>query len=155
MGYSRGWGVRTTLSPFRTLLSPQHSHISGISLPWLPTSVTPPLVQAVRGLWSSDQKQNTRNFQETKFSFFLIFFSMCFKREKRREAQQPGYELNCLESSATPTICTFRKCFPLKCSPCICSSIGRRMNSGKQRRADEIRFIYSLIPNSLPHSEIP
>lgn len=158
MGYSQGVGGKDNSFPFQNIALPSaQPHFwcpQSISLPWLPTSVTPPLVQAVRGLWSSDQKQDTRNFQETKFSFFFKFFFLCASKERKGERHN-SLAMNCLESSATPTICTFRKCFPLKCSPCICSSIGRRMNSGKQRRADEIRFIYSLIPNSLPHSEIP
>lgn len=144
MGYSQGVGGKDNSFPFQnTALPSAQTHFwcpQRISLPWLATSVIPPLIQAVRGLWSSDQKQDTRNFQETKFSFFKFFFSYVLqKREKKRGtttwlwtvwgAQQP-------QPSALS-----EKCFPLKCSPCTCSSTGRRMNSSKQRRADEIKFI--------------
>lgn len=74
MGYSQGVGGKDNSFPFQnTALPSAQPHFwcpQSISLPWLLTSVTPPLVQAVRGLWSSDQKQDTRNFQETKFSYF-------------------------------------------------------------------------------------
>lgn len=95
-----------------------------------------------------------KEFSGNKVQLFLNFFFLCASKERKGERHN-SLAMNHLGSSATPTICTFRKCFPLKCSPCICSIIGRRMNSGKQRCADEIKFIYSLIPNSLPHSEIP
>lgn len=98
MGYSQGVGGKDNSFPFQnTALPSAQPHFwcpQRISLLWLPTSVTPPLIQAVIGLWSSDQNQDARNFQETKFGFLKFFFHVCFKREKRREAQQPGYELS-------------------------------------------------------------
>lgn len=153
----RGWGGRTTLSPFRTLLSPQHSHISGapkvFHCPGSLHQSLPPWYKQWEGYGPQIRNRIQGIFRKQSSAIFKFFF-LCASKERKGERHN-SLAMNHLGSSATPTICTFRKCFPLKCSPCICSIIGRRMNSGKQRCADEIKFIYSLIPNSLPHSEIP
>lgn len=116
MGYSQGVGGKDNSFPFQnTALPSAQPHFwcpQRISLLWLPTSVTPPLIQAVIGLWSSDQNQDARNFQETKFSF-LKFFFMCASKE-RKEERHNSLAMNCQGSSATPTICIFRKMFSLE-----------------------------------------
>lgn len=52
-----------------------------------------------------------KEFSGNKFQFLNFFFHVCFKRERRREAQQPGYELSGELSYPICTICTFRKMF--------------------------------------------
>lgn len=94
----RGWGGRTTLSPFRTLLSPQHSHISGAPKEFhCPVSLhqsLPPWYKQWEGYGPQIRNRMQGIFRKRSSAFFNIFFHMCFKREKRREAQQPGYELS-------------------------------------------------------------
>lgn len=130
----RGWGGRTTLSPFRTLLSPQHSHISGAPKEFhCPGSLhqsLPPWYKQWEG-YGPQIKNRMQGIFRKRSSAFLIFFSYVLqKREKKRGttawlwtvwgAQQPQP----IEPS--------ENCFPLKCSPCTCLSIGRKMNSSSR-----------------------
>lgn len=66
-----------------------------------------------------------KEFSGNKFQFFKFFFSMCASKE-REEERHNSLAMNCLGSSATPftPFAPSEKCFPLKCSPCPCSSIG-------------------------------
>lgn len=68
-----------------------------------------------------------------KFSFFKKFFKMCFKERKGERCN--SLAMNPPGSSATRPFAPLEKHFLLKCSPCICSSISRRMNCSKQRLA--------------------
>lgn len=115
MGYSQGVGGKDNSFPFQnTALPSAQPHFwcpQRISLPWLPTSVTPPLIQAVTGLWSSET--GCKEFSGNKVQLFLNFFFICASKE-RKEERHNSLAMNCLGSSAIPTICTFRKLFSLE-----------------------------------------
>lgn len=94
----RGWGGRTTLSPFRTLLSPQHSHISGAPTEFhCPGSLHQslhPWYKQWEGYGPQIRNRIQGIFRKQSSAFFSFFFLYVLKREKRREAQLPGYELS-------------------------------------------------------------
>lgn len=89
MGYSRGWGVRTTLSPFRTLLSPQHSHISGapkvFHCPGSLHQSLPPWYKQWEGYGPQIRNRIQGIFRKQSSAFFkFFFFYVLQKREKER-----------------------------------------------------------------------
>lgn len=145
MGYSQGAGWKDNSFPFQnTALSSAQPHFwcpQSISLPWLPTSATSPLIQSSERAMVLRSETGYKEFPGNKVQRFLIFFFFYVLQKREKERGTTAWLWIVWGAQQPQPFALSENCFPLKCSPCICSSIGRRMNSSKQRRADEIKFI--------------
>lgn len=148
MGYSRGWGREGQLfplsehcSPLSTatfLVPPKNFTALDPYISHSPLDTSSERAMVLRS--ETGYKEFSGNEVQLFFLFFFFFFSYVLqKREKKRGTTAWLWTL--WGAQQPQPFALSEKCFALKCSPCTCSSIGRRMNSSKQRCADEIKFI--------------
>lgn len=98
MGYSQGVGGEGQLFPLSEHCSPLSTATFLVS-PKNFTALAPyishsPLDTSSDGAMVLRSETGCKEISGNEVQLFKFFFHMCFKREKRREAQQPGYELS-------------------------------------------------------------
>lgn len=136
MGYSKGVGGEGQLFP----LSEHRSPLSTAKF-LVPTRYfTAPAPYISHSPLDANSERATvlrpeigyKEFSGNEVQLFLLFIIIC--ASKRKMKRRTTVWLWTLQGAQQPQpFAPLEKHFLLKCSPCICSSIGRRMNGSKQR----------------------
>lgn len=120
MGYSRGWGGEGQLFPLSEHCSPL-STATFLVPPKNFTALDPyishsPLDTSSERAMVLRSETGYKEFSgnEVQLFFLLFFFFFICASKERKEERHNSLAMNSLGSSATPTICTFRKMFCLE-----------------------------------------